>query len=151
MSKASEKSVRMYDGKVFGIEVSAYGKEKGYLDYRTLANMLEDVILNNSLRAETLGVVGTWEIVSGEFDKMIMQDFIISRYGYEVLKEYTDELVFYNETLGVYIWAVSHWGTAWAYELTNVRLEDMDDVKDDFNPVHYFRKNRDDEGGDNDE
>lgn len=127
MSKYSEKSIRMYDGKVFGFEVSAYGKEKGYLDYRTLAHMLEDVILNNSLRDATLGVVGEWEIVSGEFDKAVMQDFIISRYGYEVLKEYTDELVFYNETLHVYIWAVSHWGTAWAYELTNVRLENMDD------------------------
>ncbi len=125
MSKESEKSIRMYDGKVFGIEVSAYGKEKGYLDYRTLAKMLEDVILSNSLRDATLGVVGEWEIVAGEFDKMIMQDFIISRYGFEILKEYTDELVFYNDTLGVYIWAVTHWGTAWAYELTNVKLEVM--------------------------
>ena len=125
MSKQSEKSIRMYDGKVFGIEVSAYGKEKDYLDYRTLAKILEDVILSNSLRDATLGVVGEWEIVAGEFDKMIMQDFIISRYGFEILKEYTDELVFYNETLGVYIWAVTHWGTAWAYELTNVKLEVM--------------------------
>lgn len=126
MSKKSEKSIRMYDGKVFGIEVSAYGKEKGYLDYRTLANMLEDVILSNSLRDATLGVIGEWEIVAGKFDKMIMQDFIISRYGFEILKEYTDEIVFYNSELGVYIWGVTHWGTGWAYELTNVKLEAMD-------------------------
>lgn len=126
----SEKSIRMYDGKVFGIEVSAYAKEKGYLDYRTLARMLEDVILNNSLRAATLGIIGEWEIVAGEFDKAVLQDFIISRYGFEVLKEYTDELVFYNDELNVYIWAVSHWGTGWAYELTNVRLENMDEAGD---------------------
>lgn len=125
MSKESEKSIRMYDGKVFGIEVSAYAKEKGYLDYRTLARMLEDVILNNSLRGATLGVVGEWKIVAGEFDEMVLQDFIISRYGFEILKEYTNELVFYNEELNVYIWAVSHWGTGWAYELTDVKLEVM--------------------------
>lgn len=126
MNKQSEKEIPMYDGKVFGIEVSAYAKEKGYLDYRTLARMLEDVILNNSIRSETLGVIGEWEIVAGEFDQMVAQDFIISRYGYEILKDYTDELVFYNDVLNVYIWAVTHWGTGWAYELTNTKLNEME-------------------------
>ena len=126
MGKQSEKTISMYDGKVFGIDVSAYGKEKGYLDYRTLAHMLEDCILNNSLRSATLGVVGEWEIVAGEFDEMIMQDFIISRYGFDILKEYTDEIVFYNEELDVYIWGVTRWGTGWAYELTDVKLVNMD-------------------------
>lgn len=36
MDKKSGKSIMMYDGKVFGIEVSAYAKENGYLDYRTM-------------------------------------------------------------------------------------------------------------------
>lgn len=117
-----EKSIRMYDGKVFGFEVSDYAKEKGYLDYKTLARMLDDLILNNTVREETLG---DWEIVNGDLDKMVMQDFIISRYGYEVLKDYTDELVFYNERLNIYIWAVCHWGTAWNYELTSIKLEVM--------------------------
>lgn len=131
MSKQSEKTISMYDGKVFGIDVSAYGKEKGYLDYRTLARMLEDCILNNQLRAATVGVIGEWEIVAGEFDEMIMQDFIISRYGFDILREYTDEIVFYNEELNVYIWGVTRWGTGWAYELTNVKLIDMDEVSDE--------------------
>ena len=118
MSK-SEKSIKMYDGKVFGIEVSAYGREKGYLDFRTLAKMLEDCILNNSIRSATME---DWEIVAGEFNEMIMQDFIISKYGFDLLKEYTDEVVFYNEKLDVYVWGVSRWGTGWAYELSNVKL-----------------------------
>lgn len=125
MDKKSGKSIMMYDGKVFGIEVSAYAKENGYLDYRTLARMLEDCILNNQIREATFD--DHWEIVAGEFDQAILQDFIISRYGYEVLKEYTDEIVFYNERLNVYIWGVTHWGTGWAYELTNVKLENGDD------------------------
>lgn len=120
MSKKSEKSIEMYDGKVWGYEVSEHGREKGYLDYRTLANMLEDCILNNIIRSETME---DWEIVAGEFDEMIMQDYIISKYGCEVLKEYTDEIVFYNEKLDVYVWGVTHWGTSWEYELTDVKLE----------------------------
>lgn len=127
MDNQSEKTIPMYDGKVFGIKVSAYGREKGYLDYRTLAHMLEDCILNNSLRAATVGVVGEWEIVAGEFDESIMQDFIISRYGFDVLRDYTDEIVFYNEELDVYIWGVTRWGTGWAYELTDVKLVNMDE------------------------
>jgi hypothetical protein len=54
-----------------------------------------------------------------------MQDFIISKYGFDILKEYTDEVVFYNERLDIYVWGVSRWGTGWAYELTNVRLKEM--------------------------
>ena len=47
MTKKSEKSVPMYDGKVFGIEVSECAKEKGYLDYRTFwAYELTNVKLN---------------------------------------------------------------------------------------------------------
>lgn len=123
MSNKSEKSIEMYEGKVFGIEVSKYGREKGYLDFRTLAQMLDDCILNNSIREETMN---DWEIVAGSFDEMVMQDFIISKYGYELLKEYTDELVFYNEKLDVYIWAVTRWGTSWEYELTHTRLEEAE-------------------------
>lgn len=120
-----EKSIEMYDGKVFGIEVSEYALEKGYLDFRTLAKMLEDCILNNTIRSATMH---DWEIVAGEFDEMVMQDFIISKYGYELLKEYTDELVFYNDQLDVYIWAVSRWGTAWNYELTHTKIIEMLEV-----------------------
>ena len=80
------KIVRMYDGKVFGHEASDYAKEKGYLDYKTLVHMLEDLILNNTVREATLG---EWEIVAGNFDEMVMQNFIISRYSYEILKDYT--------------------------------------------------------------
>lgn len=120
-----EKSIEMYDGKVFGIEVSEYALEKGYLDFRTLAKMLEDCILNNTVRSATME---DWKIVTGEFDEMVMQDFIISKYGYELLKEYTDELVFYNNQLDIYIWAVSRWGTAWNYELTHTKIIEMLEV-----------------------
>lgn len=121
-----EKSIEMYGGKIYGIAVSDYGLEKGYLDFKALANIIEDCILNNTLRDRTLS---DWEIVAGDFNEMVMSDYIISEYGYKFLKEYTDELVFYNENLDIYIWAVCRWGTNWDYELTNTKLIEMNDVQ----------------------
>ena len=52
----------------------------------------------------------------------IFQYFIISDNGAEILKDYTDEIVFYNETLDMYVWGVTHWGTSWDYFLTDIKL-----------------------------
>ena len=111
--------IKLYGNKVYGIEVSAYGLDAGYLDYRTLSTIVGVGILNNTVRSATME---QWEIVAGEFDDMIFQDYIISESGYEFLKEYTDEIVFYNEELDLYIWGITHFGTAWDYVLTNVKL-----------------------------
>lgn len=116
--------IEMYDGKVWGIEVSKFGREAGYLDYATLAEMVKDRILNNTIRAETLG---DWEIVNGDFDRDTFQDYIISELGATILYDLTDEIVFYNEGLDLYIWAIDHWGTGWDYVLTDVKLIDEDE------------------------
>ena len=42
--------------------------------------------------------------------------------GATILCELTDEIVFYNEDLDLYIWAIDHWGTGWDYVLTDVKL-----------------------------
>lgn len=112
--------MRVYDGRVWGYKVSDYGLEKGYLDYKTMARILEDCILNNTIRSET---AEDWEIVNGEFEEAIFQDYIISEYGYQFLRDYTNEIVFYNEKLDVYIWGVTHFGTGWDYVLTDIKLE----------------------------
>ncbi len=52
----------------------------------------------------------------------IFQFFIISDNGAEILKDYTNEIVFYNESLDMYVWGVTHWGTSWDYVLTDIRL-----------------------------
>ena len=52
----------------------------------------------------------------------IFQYFIISDNGAEILKDYTDEIVFYNEALDMYVWGVTHWGTSWDYVLTDIKL-----------------------------
>ena len=113
----------MYDNKVWGVKVSNYGLENGRLDYKALANILGDCIHNDYVREE---LFGEWEIVSGEFDAAVQQDYIITEYGYKILRDYTDELVFYCDRLNMYIWGVTHFGTSWDYVLTNIKLVDGD-------------------------
>lgn len=114
-----ERTIEMYDGMIYGEKVSDYGLEKGYLDYQTLAAILGDCILNNTIREATMC---DWEIVNGDFTSVVMSDYIISEQGYKFLAEYTDELVFYNENLDIYVWAIDHYGTAWSHVLTDLKL-----------------------------
>lgn len=111
--------MKLYGNKVYGVEVSKHGLENGYLDYKALSEIIGDCILNNVLRSETME---DWEIITGEFEDMIFQDYIISEQGYEFLREYTDEIVFYNEKLDMFIWGVTHFGTGWDYVLTDIKL-----------------------------
>lgn len=112
-------TIKLYGNRAYGVEVSRYGLENGYLDYRTLSKIVGACILNNTVRDRTML---DWEIVAGEFDDVVFQDYIIAESGYKFLAEYTDELVFYNENLDMYIWAVTHFGTSWDYVLTNIKL-----------------------------
>ena len=174
-----------------GNEASDYAKEKGYLDYATLAKAF-DAVLNNGIIQATSDI-GYWDIENGSeeyyedndgnrytYDEKeekveeletkireyedtinevmerdedyeenhvyiamnenisrikediealedahyeeIFQYFIISDNGAEILKYYTNEIVFYNEALDMYVWGVTHWGTSWDYVLTDIRL-----------------------------
>lgn len=126
------RSMKMYDGKIFGEEVSEYGKEHGYLDYRTLARILEDCILNNNVFMH--GGYENWEVENGaEVDEdgnyyEVYQYYIISTYGARFLTRYTDELVYYHEELDMHLWGITHFGTSWDYVLTDIKLieEDVD-------------------------
>jgi len=53
----------------------------------------------------------------------IYQYFIISDNGAEILKDYTNEIVYYIPSLDIYIWGVTHWGTSWDYVLTDIKIE----------------------------
>ena len=61
-------AIEMYNGRVWGKEVSDYGLENGYLDYNTLAEMVGHRILGNALRSET---IKDWNIVNGNYNKEI--------------------------------------------------------------------------------
>ena len=110
----------------YGNEASDYAKEHGYLDYGTLAKAF-NCVLNNGIMSAT-AEVGYWECVSGnEYDEEtdtyaeIFQNYIVDEAGAEILQE-AGEIVYYNEALDMYIWGVTHYGTAWDYVLTNSPL-----------------------------
>lgn len=124
MSEYAPRTIRMYNGKVFGEKVSEYGLAKGYLDYYTLAKMVGNRILNNYIM-EFVGFEN-WELVLGdEEDSDIYQYYIITDPGYELLRDLTDEIVYYNEELGMFLWCITHFGTGWDYILTDIKLEEM--------------------------
>ena len=140
-----ERTMEMYGGKVHGVAVSHYGLECGYLDYRALAALVGDMILNNTLMSATYPE--DWELISGEdcygLDSdghhcsvddeyceeieyyTVYQTYIISERGYEFLSEYTDEIVYYNNALDVYLWGVCHYGISWDYVLADIKLKEM--------------------------
>ena len=120
------RELQLYGNKVYGIEVASYGLENGYLDYATLAKIVGDCVLNNSI-FEFAGYEN-WELESGEEENEygdyleVYQYYIITDSGARFLETYTDEIVYYNEQLDLYLWGVTHFGTAWSYVLTDIKL-----------------------------
>lgn len=55
-----------------------------------------------------------------EYMDDIFQYYIVSDNGARILKE-INEIVFYNETLDMYVWGVTHYGTSWSYVLTDIK------------------------------
>ncbi len=111
-----------------GNKISPYGLENGYLDYRTLAAAF-DAVLANEIMEKTYDI-GYWELENGcEYDDEndvytdVYQYYIISDNGAQILKDYTDEIVWYNDELDLYVWGVTHFGTAWDYVLTNIKID----------------------------
>ena len=118
----------MFKKYFYGNEISEYGRQHGYVDYRTLAKSF-DAVLNNDIINKT-SEIGYWDVINGsEYDEEtdsyadIFQYYIISSQGAEILQRETDEIVFYNEELDMYVWGVTHFGTAWDYVLTDIQCE----------------------------
>lgn len=90
-------------------------------NYREMIDFCCDsLILNNEIMPELqkMGIVfdlycGTdYNEETDEFAE-IYQNYLISERDAERLAELTNEIVFYNEELNIYILAVTHFGTAW--------------------------------------
>lgn len=111
-----------------GNRASEFAIEAGRLDYATLSQEF-DMVLCNDIIWKTVEYFGEWELINGqdydpERDDYVegYQFFIISPGSFEVLKDWTDEIVYYNEELDLYVWMVTHWGTPWTGVLTDIRL-----------------------------
>lgn len=108
----------------YGNKISDYGLQNGYVDYGTLAKAFDTVLCNDIIN-KTFDI-GYWEQIHGSVldedgnSTEIFQFYIISESGAEILQYWTDEIIFYNEELNLYVWGVTHYGTAWNYVLTNI-------------------------------
>ena len=111
----------------YGHEISKYGLEHGYVDYATLCKPI-NMVLNNDIMEKTSNI-GFWEPVQG-FDEdedgnnlqEIFQFYIIDDNGAKMLQELTNEILFYNEELDMWLLAVTHYGTNWSYVCSGIPL-----------------------------
>lgn len=53
----------------------------------------------------------------------VFQWFIVDDWGARLLQQETSEIVYYNETLDMYLWGVTHYGTSWNYVLTSIAID----------------------------
>lgn len=53
----------------------------------------------------------------------VFQWFIVDDWGARLLQKETNEIVYYNETLDMYLWGVTHYGTSWDYVLTSIKID----------------------------
>lgn len=119
----------------YGNAISQYGLENGRVDYATLAKCF-NAVLNNDIMNLTYDI-GYWEQVSGTIDNSdqmeelereqseeseVFQWFIVDDWGARLLQD-IDEIVYYNETLDMYVWGVTHYGTSWDYVLTSIKID----------------------------
>lgn len=62
------------------------------------------------------------ELEREQDDQEVFQWFIVDDWGARLLKE-INEIVYYNETLDMYLWGVTHYGTSWNYVLTSIKID----------------------------
>ena len=116
-----------------GNEISEYGLENGYVDYRTLSKSFDCVLVNDITKLFYASVNNEYnevEVVNGsDYDEEndnycdIYQYYIISKNGADILQDYTDEIVYYVPLLDCYVWGITHYGTSWDYVLTDIEIK----------------------------
>lgn len=62
------------------------------------------------------------ELEREQDDKEVFQWYIVDDFGGRLLTE-INEIVYYNETLDMYLWGVTHYGTSWDYVLTSIAID----------------------------
>ena len=62
------------------------------------------------------------ELEREQDDQEVFQWYIVDDGGARLLQE-INEIVYYNETLNMYLWGVTHYGTSWDYVLTSIKID----------------------------
>ena len=84
-----------------------------------LQKELNSLLKNNSIEGLKKQLEELEDLASSEDE--VYQWYIISDNGASILKDWTNEIVYYNDELDLYLWGVTHYGTSWDYVLTDIK------------------------------
>lgn len=104
------------------------------VSYSELARRIGDCVMSNQIMSELSGEY-EFELFNGEdmschvhenkdecakddseceYESVeIYQTYIITQGGAEYLQRNTNEIVYYNDKLDIYLWGITHFGTSW--------------------------------------
>ena len=87
-----------------------------------LQKELNSLLKNNSIEGlkKQLKELEELEDLASSEDE-VYQWYIISDNGASILKDWTNEIVYYNDELDLCLWGVTHYGTSWDYVLTDIK------------------------------
>ena len=122
-----------------------WNQENGIIDNSDEIEELENKISDTEEKMEELDEKSNdYKVLESEIDEMqsridelqnqqdyppeVFQWYIVDGNGADIIKEYTDDPLYYNEALDMYLWGVTHYGTSWDYVLTDVKLNCGDDA-----------------------
>lgn len=132
-----EKTKKLYRY-INGSDLNDYEKTNKRLSYYNLFYKDENRLLCNNIIED----YENNEIIYGE-DYNEEEGYYIDFYQYFLIDESTaerlgkiGEVIYYNNRLDIYFLAVSHFGTAWDYVLTDIRLEKQKDG--DYYEAYYY-------------
>ena len=105
-------------------DIGYWEQESGFVDHSEEIDEIREEIeeLDEEENAEEIEELESKiEELEEEQDNQpeIFQCYIVSDNGARILEE-LNEIVYYNDTLNMYIWGVTHYGTSWDYVLTDI-------------------------------
>ena len=117
----------MKNGHVINInEVSEMARKKNRLDYASMVEWCTEGQMVG-LDVSPWKMAEDWEKQNDdeeEDDEEVFQWFIIDSAAAEFFMRLTNELIYYSDSLDMYLLGVTHLGTAWSYVMTEWKLEE---------------------------
>ena len=116
-------------------DIGYWEQVNGFIDYSDEIDEIQDKIDELETEQEEQEEQNKIDELQNKIDELqeeqdeepeIFQYYIISDEGADILKRETNEIVYYNEELDMYVWGVTHWGTSWDYVLTGIALQEKE-------------------------
>lgn len=118
-------------------DIGYWDQVNGYIDYTDEIDEIDDKITALEKELDEIDDDTKRDELQKQLDKLeeerdelqnemdyppeVYQWYIVSDCGANIIQSYTDEILYYNEELDMYLWGVTHWGTSWDYVLTNIK------------------------------